>query len=153
MVHTAAATTPPVSGETVSPPKKLPESATGKTAGLGTAPPGPNTPSAPPNEGERFWIYLGTLKNNKWETRYLKIPDDFNPATFDPTTDGKQGQYNVGPNNPLNVRYGEFSPTGSFPPIAEALQPGTAVTLRSTAQWFDSGNWWATIQPPPPKNP
>jgi hypothetical protein len=146
MVHDAAATTPP--NVTVPIPKKLPETATGNTTPLVSAPPGPSTPSTPPNEGDRFWIYLGTLKSNGWETRYLNIPNDFDPAKFNPTTDKNQGQYEVGPNSPLNVRYGAFSPTGSFPPITKALQPGTPVKLRSTAQWFDSGNWWATIEPP-----
>jgi hypothetical protein len=134
------------------PPDKLPPSARDGSSGeTATAATGSTTPSAPPNDGPRFWIYLGTYKDNAWKTRYINIPDDFNPAKFKPETDKNKGIYQVhSQTGALNVRYGEFGPFGGFPPpTSSPLRTGQKVELRSTAQWFDSGDWWATIAPPP----
>jgi len=107
------------------------------------------TPSAPPNEGKLFWIYIGNYKDNKWQNKYLNVPDDFDPAKFGVLADSKR-VYKLNPRlKSLNVRFGEFSASGDFPPITN--RPITAdqeIKLRSTAQWFDTGDWWATIEPP-----
>jgi hypothetical protein len=89
------------------------------------------------------------LKDKSWKTRYIDIPDGFDPVGFNPKNDPNKGSDRVREQTgALNVRYGVFGPTGDFPPITKALQPNASVKLRSTAQWFDSGNWWATIEPP-----
>jgi hypothetical protein len=107
------------------------------------------SPSASPNDGERFWIYLGTFSGGKWLTKYLDIPDNFDPAKFSVETDPKKKAYKVR-NQPLNVRFGSFSVAGDFPPPTDRpLKPGEQVRIKSAAQWFDSGNWWAIIEPPP----
>jgi hypothetical protein len=105
------------------------------------------TPSAPPNNGQRFWIYLGTRTNGKWLTKYINIADSFDPAKFSVATDPKRGVYKT--IGTLNVRYGSFSLAGDFPPpTSHPLSAGQELQLKSTADWFDSGNWWATIDPP-----
>jgi hypothetical protein len=108
-----------------------------------------SSPSAPPNEGDRYWVYLGTFRDGKWLTKYLDIPDNFDPAKFSVDKDAKKGKYKVREQTgALNVRFGSFSPTGEFPPTTSPLQPSKEVQIRSIAQWFDSGNWWATIEKP-----
>jgi hypothetical protein len=146
--QSAAANAQAASALIVNPPEQLPESAASGESTAKAETHGPDTPSAPPNDGPRFWIYLGTYTNGQWVTRYLDIPASFDPNNFDPATDPGKGRYQVRPGMSMNLRYGAFSPVGEFPPlIRKPLQPGQAVTLRSTAQWFISGNWWATIAP------
>jgi hypothetical protein len=110
----------------------------------------PATPSASPNDGQRFWIYIGNFKDGRWTNRYLDFPDNFDPAKFSVATDSKRGVYRVrNQTGALNVRFGSFSATGDFPPpTSRPLQPGQEIQMKSAAQWFDSGNWWATIDPP-----
>jgi hypothetical protein len=146
ILSNAAAVTQPET--TIVPPLHLPSSALSGPSAKASSSSGPSTPSAPPNDGPRFWIYLGTYENAVWETKYINIPNDFDPAKFASDADQNKGQYKVRDGTPLNLRYGVFSPTGDFPPPTRVLQPNQKVTLRSTAQWFDSGNWWATIEPP-----
>jgi acid phosphatase len=105
-----------------------------------------DTPSAPPNQGNRYWIYLGGFRNGAWEGRKLNLPDSFKPNSFDPKTDPNRGIYQVQVDME-NVHYGSFSPSGSFPPRSMIVRAGQSVTLLSTAQWFDGGEWWATIAP------
>jgi hypothetical protein len=135
-----------------------PTQAASKAAG-DVPPPGPKaaggpatTPSASPNDGDRFWIYIGTYnyKDRRWITKYVDIPNGFDPNVFSVATDPKRGFYRVrDETGALNVRFGSFSATGDFPPTtSRPLQPGKEVHIKSMAQWFDSGNWWATIEPP-----
>jgi hypothetical protein len=148
LISNNAASAEPAAAALVTPPEALPDSAsTGVSQGSPQAS-GPGTPSAPPNDGARFWIYLGTYSGGVWKTKYLDIPDNFDPSTFNPKTDKNKGKYTVQAAKPLNLRYGSFSSTGDFPPPTATLKPGRSVTVRSTAQWFDSGNWWATVAPP-----
>jgi len=148
LISNNAASTEPAAATLVPLPDPLPDSAyTGGSQGLSRSSV-PGTPSAPPNDGARFWIYLGTYSGGVWKTKYLDIPDDFDLSNFNPETDKNKGKYRVQAAKPLNVRYGSFSSAGDFPPPTNTLKPGRSVTVRSTAQWFDSGNWWATIAPP-----
>ena len=92
---------------------------------------------------------MGTYKkeSNQWQTSYLNIPKGFDPTKFTVKTDPNKGLYKTVGN--LNVRYGSFSPAGDFPPPTNTpLLSGHSIQLKSTAEWFDSGNWWATIEPP-----
>jgi hypothetical protein len=148
----AVASTQPSSPLIVSPPEDLPASAASGASSGQSNTTGPDTPSAPPNDGPRFWVYLGTYTNGAWATRYLDVPSSFDPNKFSPEEDPRKGNYKVRAGQPLNLRYGSFSPVGEFPPlIKKPLQPGQAVKVRSMVQWFISGNWWATIAPPGPE--
>jgi hypothetical protein len=107
----------------------------------------PSSPSAPPNDGARFWIYVGSYTNGVgWKSKYLAIPHDFDPAHFDPGAADQSRTFHT--SVPINVRYGSFNADGGFPPISKTIKPNENVTLVSMAQWFDSGDWWATFVPP-----
>src|ERR1700689_833305 len=139
LISNNAASSQPSPAALVKAPDTLPESASTGVSEETSSAHGPDTPSAPPNDGARYWIFLGTYADGTWKTKYLNIPDRFNPATFNPATDSNRGNYKVLAAKTLNVRYGSFSPVGEFPPPTKVLQPGQSVILRSTAQWFISG--------------
>jgi hypothetical protein len=116
----------------------------------------PSSPSAPPNQGDRFWIFVGTFKSaadgsgGQWSSKYITIDDRFDPRKFVAASDPKQGIYKVVNDvTTLNVRFGSFGPYGEFPPVTnKPLKTGQDVHLKSMAQWFDGDSWWATIEPP-----
>jgi hypothetical protein len=110
------------------------------TPGVKPAPPASPAQAA----GQSAWVYLGTYRKGAWETRYLNIPADLDPFKFISTS---PGVYIVSrETGALNVRSGEFSHTGDFPPITAVLRSGKPVKILNTWQWFDSGNWWAKVQ-------
>jgi acid phosphatase len=121
-----------------------PSAAPVRTGADPTVPDNGRSPSAPPNQGPRLWVYLGTYADGKWVTKNLDFPDAFNPSRFDPKTDPNGGIYQVLVSQ-LNLRYGEFGENAAFPPIQSVLNAGTSVSLQSTAEWFNQNQWWATI--------
>ena len=112
----------------------------------------PSSPSAPPNQGDKFWIFVGTYKaaDSRWSSKYVTIDDTLDPTKFIATSDQKQGNYKVLSSvTTLNVRFGSFGPSGEFPPPTnKPFKANQDVHLRSMARWFDSDSWWATIDPP-----
>lgn len=105
-----------------------------------TAPP---AAQPPPAKSPETWVYLGTYRNQKWETRYLDFSDKLAPGAL-------KGEYTVrDETGALNVRTGFFSPTtGAFPPVTSSLQPGKRIKILRTWPWYGSDNWWAEIETP-----
>jgi hypothetical protein len=106
------------------------------------------SPSAPPNDGNRYWIYLGMRTGNSWAPKYLDFSDDFDPTAFNATANVSSRQFKVRPGTQLNFHYGSFGPAGEFPPKSGVLNAGDPVTIRSIAVYYNSQDWWATIEAP-----
>jgi hypothetical protein len=104
-----------------------------------TIPPTGQTPAASPET----WVYLGTYRNRKWETRYLDFSENLAPKALNGE---HRVRYETGA---LNVRTGPFSPTtGAFPPVTSSLAPGKRIRILRTWPWYNSDNWWAQIETP-----
>ena len=102
-------------------------------------------PATPPSAtiGSK-WVYLGTYQQGEWRTHYLDFPPTMDPAKFTQTS---PGAFKVQPETgALNLRTGEFSLGGDFPPVTSSLGVGRRVKILNTWQWFDSGNWWAKVE-------
>jgi hypothetical protein len=80
----SSATAIPINGITPPPPSAVqtpPNSVSPNTPIAG------QSPSVPPNDGPRYWIYVGTYKDGAWLSKYLNITKNFDPQKFNRETD------------------------------------------------------------------
>jgi hypothetical protein len=111
--------------------------------------------STPPNDGFRYWIYIGQYANSAWEAPNINLPNSFKPECYISDRDSKGGVYHVMTKG--FVYYpGNFVPAGDkegrWPNnrVGTPISPGTLVKIRSIAMWDDSENrWWATLAEAP----
>lgn len=86
------------------------------------------------------WAYLGHFDGSIWRTRYFDFSGEPQPKTFE----GKVLRV-AKEKGALNIREGMPTPEGTFPRVKAALRSGSEVSVEKTANWEDTGYWWAKI--------